>query len=165
LNPVCRKATCLHSGDSVFKEHQFKREKSATSSWHAIVAAEVEFTMNQGLGLLLIFLCAPGFLGQTAGNSVQTTESPKTSVTGCLKGANGNYTITGRSGTTYLLTGDTASLQDHTGHKLTLTGKVDLKPAGTRASNETASNPSEPTSPKTFHVSSIKSVGASCAAR
>ena len=121
--------------------------------------------MNQRLALLLAFLCAPWICAQTAQSSAHTSESPQTSVKGCLKGSNGNYTLTDKSGTTYLLTGNTASLQDHVGQKMALTGTVEVKPAGTRASNETSSNPSEPTAPKTFNVSAIKSRGGACTVR
>src|SRR5690348_12744209 len=121
--------------------------------------------MNQWLALLLAFLCAPWICAQTAQTSAHTSESPRTSIRGCLKGSNGNYTLTDKSGTTYLLTGNTSSLQDHVGQKLALTGTVEIKPAGTRASNETSSNPSEPTSPRTFNVSSSKSLGAACRVR
>jgi hypothetical protein len=114
---------------------------------------------------LFALFCAPWIGAQTAQSSAQTAESPRTSVRGCLKGSDGNYTLTDKSGTTYLLTGNTGSLQEHVGHKLALTGEVELKPAGTRASNETSSNPSEPTSPKTFNVDSVKSVGAACRVR
>jgi hypothetical protein len=121
--------------------------------------------MNQRLALLLAFLCAPWIYAQTAQTSAHTSESPRTSIRGCLKGSNGNYTLTDKSGTSYLLTGNTASLQDHVGQKLALTGTVEVKPAGTRASNETSSNPSEPTVPRTFTVTSSKSLGAACSVR
>ena len=121
--------------------------------------------MNKWLVLVVAFLCAPGIGAQTAQTSTHVSESPRTSIRGCLKGSNGNYTLTDKSGTSYLLTGNTGSLQDHAGHKLALTGTVEIRPAGTRASNETSSNPSEPTAPKTFNVSSINSVGAACTVR
>jgi hypothetical protein len=121
--------------------------------------------MNKWFALLLAFLCAPWICAQTTQSSAHTSQSPQTSIRGCLKGSNGNYTLTDKSGTTYLLTGNTASLQDHAGQKMALTGTVELKPAGTRASNETSSNPSEPTSPKTFNVSSSKSLDAVCSVR
>jgi hypothetical protein len=121
--------------------------------------------MNKWLALVLALLFAPWIVAQTAQTSTHVSESPRTSIRGCLKGTNGNYTLTDKSGTTYLLTGNTGSLQDHVDHKLALTGTVEVKAAGTRASNETSSNPSEPTAPKTFNVRSIKSIGAACTVR
>ena len=52
-------------------------------------------------------------------NSASASEK---TVTGCLSGSSGNFTLTDKHGTAYQLTGDTAKLSDHVGHEVRVTG-------------------------------------------
>ena len=46
------------------------------------------------------------------------------SVQGCLSGADGNYTLMAKNGTSFRLAGDTAKLAEHIGHEIKVTGTM-----------------------------------------
>jgi hypothetical protein len=56
------------------------------------------------------------------------------SVEGCLQGANGSFTLTDQSGTTWQLAGDTSKLTEHVGHEVQIKGSTGgASPAGAGA--------------------------------
>jgi hypothetical protein len=57
---------------------------------------------------------------QTSGQS--NSAAGEKTVTGCLSGSNGNFTLTDKHGRSYQLTGDTAKLAEHVGHEVKVTG-------------------------------------------
>jgi hypothetical protein len=100
----------------------------------------------------------PNNSGQNAAGS-----AGQKTVTGCLSGSNGSYTLTDKHGMTYQLTGDTAKLSDHVGHEVKITGNSDS--AGSAASGGAAAGASGGAgAEKTLEVSSVKHVSKTCQA-
>ena len=60
----------------------------------------------------------------TGSSQTGTTASGQTTVQGCLRGANGSYTLTDNTGMTYQLQGDNSKLSAHAGHKVQVTGSI-----------------------------------------
>jgi hypothetical protein len=92
---------------------------------------------------------SPAAAGQTAGQA----SSSHTTVEGCLSGADGKYTLTDKTGTSYQLTGDTAKLADHVGHEVKITGSAG---SGSAASAGSAAGG------QSLDVSSVKMVSKTC---
>lgn len=100
----------------------------------------------------------PNNSGQNAAGS-----AGQKTVTGCLSGSNGSYTLTDKHGMTYQLTGDTAKLSDHVGHEVKITGNSNS--AGSAASGGAATGASAGAgAEKTLEVSSVKHVSKTCQA-
>jgi hypothetical protein len=102
----------------------------------------------------------PNNSGQNAAGS-----AGQKTVTGCLSGSNGSYTLTDKHGMTYQLTGDTAKLSDHVGHEVKITGNSNS--AGSAASGgaaATGATPGGAGTEKTLEVSSVKHVSKTCQA-
>src|SRR4051812_49140659 len=59
--------------------------------------------------------------GLAFGQSTNTAAGSQNSLTGCLGGSSGNFTLTS-GGTQYKLTGDTSKLDQHIGHQVQLNG-------------------------------------------
>jgi hypothetical protein len=62
--------------------------------------------------------------GSNSSMAPQGGAATTTTVSGCLSEANGQFTLTDQSGTSYDLTGKTAQLKSHVGHTIRVTGKV-----------------------------------------
>ena len=88
-------------------------------------------------------------------NNAPTTDS--TTVTGCLAGTVGSYTLPDQSGKSYTLAGKTDDLAQHVGHKVELTGQ-------TSSAMETSSSNSGAANSATFEVASAKMISDQCAA-
>jgi hypothetical protein len=100
----------------------------------------------------------PNNSGQNAAGS-----AGQKTVTGCLSGSNGSYTLTDKHGMTYQLTGDTAKLSDHVGHEVKITGNSNSAgsaPGGGAAAGASGGAGAE----KTLEVSSVKHVAKTCQA-
>ncbi len=99
----------------------------------------------------------------TSSQSSQTSSTAsETTIQGCLSGANGNLSLTDKSGTTYQLTGDTAKLQKHVGHTVELTGtEVTSSASNTSETPSGAMSGSAETQPM-FNVTSFKHVSSKC---
>lgn len=80
-------------------------------------------------------------------------------VEGCLSGSNGNFTLTSKNGKTYELTGDTATLTEHVGHEVKVTGMSGAGETGSAASAGGAAG-----SGQTLQVSSVKHISKTCKA-
>ena len=137
--------------------------------------------MKYKLLLLFLLLCAVWAFAQaypnqnpsssqTGQSSSQTSQSSsqsstssgnETTVQGCLKGSNGNYTLTDSSGKTYQLTGDTSKLSDHVGHTVEIKGTTSSSSsnAGTAGSAGASSSASEQQS---LNVTSMKMISETC---
>ena len=82
-------------------------------------------------------------------------------VTGCLNGSDGNFTLTDKHGTSYQLTGDTAKLSQHVGHEVKVTGTP--IPSGSSAGSSAASTPAGGGSAQgSLEVTSVKHVSKTC---
>jgi hypothetical protein len=102
----------------------------------------------------------PNNSGQNA-----TGSAGQKTVTGCLSGSNGSYTLTDKHGMTYQLTGDTAKLSEHVGHEVKITGNSNS--AASAASGGAAAagaTPGGAAAEKTLEVSSVKHVSKTCQA-
>src|SRR5882762_5494951 len=76
--------------------------------------------------LAMVWGVAQNYPSQT--NSTQASQANpvnaggEQSVQGCLSGADGNYTLMVKNGTSFKLAGDTAKLAEHIGHEIKVTG-------------------------------------------
>jgi len=96
---------------------------------------------------------------QTSGQS--GSAAGQKTVTGCLSGSNGSFTLTDKHGKSYQLTGDTAKLTEHVGHEVKVTGSTNSSAsAGSAASSTTGSAGAE----QTLEVTSLKHISKSCQA-
>jgi hypothetical protein len=89
-------------------------------------------------------------------NSASASEK---TVTGCLNGSNGSFTLTDKHGKSYQLTGDTAKLTEHVGHEVKVTGTASEGSSGA-ASGTTAGAGAE----QTLQVTSLKHISKTCQA-
>jgi hypothetical protein len=97
--------------------------------------------------------------GSQAGSSqTGTAASGQTTVQGCLQGADGNYTLTDKSGTTYQLQGDTKKLTAHVGHEVQITGSTSGASATSSSMGAQAGGAQQPT----LTVQSMKHVSKAC---
>jgi hypothetical protein len=100
----------------------------------------------------------------TAWAAAQSNPSHETSgktggqetVKGCLSSSGGAYTLTGKDGKTFQLTGDTSKLAEHVGHEIKVTGTVSAASASSSDAMGKTSNE------QTLDVSSVKHVAKSC---
>jgi hypothetical protein len=95
--------------------------------------------------------------GQNSAAATQKT------VTGCLNGSEGNFTLTDKHGTSYQLTGDAAKLSQHVGHEVKVTGTP--SPSGSSAGSSAASTPAGGgNAQQSLEVTSVKHVSKTCQA-
>jgi hypothetical protein len=107
--------------------------------------------------LLLSAVCTVAQNQSESGTSATGTN--KMTVEGCLSESNGNYMLATKSGTTYQLTGDTASLQAHVGHTIQVTG-TSTSGESPMAGNHSMSKSAD--MQPTLSVASFKHVSGSC---
>ena len=93
-----------------------------------------------------------------SGQNAKTSAAGEKTVTGCLSGSNGSYTLTDKHGMAYQLTGDTAKLSEHVGHEIKVTGTT----------SSSASSPSGATgsagAERSIEVTSFKHISKTCQA-
>src|SRR5689334_13977435 len=101
----------------------------------------------------------------TSSTPSDQSQSSGTSITGCLNGSDGNFTLTDQSGTTYQLKGATSDLKQHVGHQVqlsgTTTGADTTSSASASSSGQTQSSSS---SSKSFTVTNVKHMADTCSA-
>jgi hypothetical protein len=90
-------------------------------------------------------------------NNAPTTDS--TTVTGCLAGTVGSYTLLDQSGKSYTLAGKTDDLAQHVGHQIELTGRAAARETSSTSSGTTSSAANT----ATFEVASAKMISDHCA--
>jgi Protein of unknown function (DUF5818) len=76
-----------------------------------------------------------GTMSGTAGTQAGGYGAGETTVEGCLHASGGNYTLTDSSGNTYQLQGDTATLSEHNGHEVQITGTKSGSTSGSSSSS------------------------------
>ncbi len=91
-----------------------------------------------------------------SGQHSRAAAGGETSVTGCLNGSGGSYTLTDKHGMTYQLTGDTAKLSEHVGHEVKVTGTSSASSETGGAASSTAG------AERTLQVTSLKHISKSC---
>lgn len=102
----------------------------------------------------------------TAGQQSPSTQAVPSgqdneTVEGCLNSSAGNYTLTdSTTGKTYTLTGDIATLSDHVGHEVRLTGSTSEATPGTPGA---ATGAGATGAGSTFKVKKAKTISSSCA--
>jgi hypothetical protein len=101
----------------------------------------------------------PNNSGQNAAGS-----AGQKTVTGCLSGSNGSYTLTDKHGKTYQLTGDTAKLSDHVGHEVKITGNSNSAGSAASGGGAAAGASAGAGAEQTMEVSSVKHVSKTCQA-
>ena|SRR5215472_9714783 len=104
----------------------------------------------------LTWAIAQDTTGATPSRAAGQSASGQTTVEGCLSGSNGNFTLTDKHGTTYQLTGDAATLSEHVGHEVKVTG---TSSSGTGAAGGASAGAG---SSPTLQVSSVKHVSKTC---
>ena len=85
------------------------------------------------------------------------------SVQGCLSGADGNYTLMVKNGTSFRLAGDTAKLAEHIGHEIKVTGT--MSSASTSPNTDTSAGTTGQSSPSSggeIQVTSVKHIAKTC---
>ena len=95
-----------------------------------------------------------GYPAQQSTGQSRTGAGGQMTVEGCLSGSNGNFTLTDKKGMEYQLTGDTATLSEHVGHEVKITGMSSSGASGTTASTSGSS--------QTLQVSSVKHISKTC---
>lgn len=94
-------------------------------------------------------------------NSGQNSTSQKT-VTGCLSGSNGSFTLTDKHGTSYQLTGDNAKLSEHVGHEVRVTGTPSPSASGATAGAPGSTTAGGTGSEQSLEVTSLKHISKTC---
>lgn len=121
--------------------------------------------MSRILLLVFTFVLSAAWLqaqsqypSQTGSSQTGSSASAQTNVEGCLQSANGNYTLTDKSGTTYQLQGDTAKLADHVGHEVRITGTT----SGAAGTSSSMAGQSGATQQPTLTVTKLKHISKNC---
>src|SRR6266496_1108379 len=96
---------------------------------------------------------------QTGSSQKGASASGQTTVEGCLRGSDGNYTLTDKSGTTYHLQGDTSKLSAHVGHEVQITGSTT---SASSATSPTTGTPAGATQQPTLTVQNMKHISKTC---
>lgn len=117
--------------------------------------------------LAMVWGVAQDYPSQT--NSAQSSQANpvnaggEQSVQGCLSGADGNYTLMVKNGTSFKLAGDTAKLAEHIGHEIKVTGT--MSSASTSPNTDTSAGTtgqSTPSSGGEIQVTSVKHIAKTC---
>lgn len=131
--------------------------------------------MRKTLLLSLFLLCAAWAFAQTypsqssspgssqagqSSTSTQTSSSSgnETKVEGCLNGSSGNYTLTDSSGKTWQISGDTAKLSDHVGHKVEITGTTSSSSSAATSPNGSSAG----SGGQTLNMTGMKHISSTC---
>jgi hypothetical protein len=97
-----------------------------------------------------------------SGQTSRTGAGGQMTVEGCLSGSNGSFTLTGKNGMSYQLTGDTAKLTEHVGHEVKVTGTSESAGAGASGSTEPSGAAGSAGDGHTLQVTSLKHISKSC---
>jgi hypothetical protein len=94
-------------------------------------------------------------------NSASASEK---TVTGCLNGSNGSFTLTDKHGKSYQLTGDTAKLSDHVGHEVRVTGTPSPSADAGSSTGAAGTTSGGAGAEQSLQVTSVKHVSKTCQA-
>lgn len=85
-------------------------------------------------------------------------------VTGCLSGSNGSFSLTDKHGNSYQLTGDNAKLSEHVGHEVRVTGTPSPSASGATAGAPGTTTAGNTGAEQSLQVTSLKHISKSCQA-
>jgi hypothetical protein len=107
---------------------------------------------------LVLLLSAAWAQAQKAdqGSYPQSNEGKSQVVQGCLKSANGGFTLTDHAGSTYQVLGDTSKLSEHIGHEVQITGPV------ATVTSSTSTSTAAPAGSSTIQVQHLKHISKTC---
>lgn len=91
-----------------------------------------------------------------SGQTTHASSGNAKSVEGCLSESNGTYMLTAKDGMMYQLSGDTATLKEHVGHEVKITGTLTSNNNG-MSNGSAMSNGSH-----MIDVSSVKHISKTC---
>src|SRR5256885_12674781 len=104
----------------------------------------------------------------SAGNASAQTSGQNSSaagektVTGCLSGSNGTFTLTDKHGKSYQLTGDNAKLSEHVGHEVRVTGTPSPSASGATGGASGTTTAGGTGADQSIQVTSLKHVSKTC---
>ena len=117
--------------------------------------------------LAMVWGVAQDYPSQT--NSTQASQANpvnaggEQSVQGCLSGADGNYSLMVKNGTSFKLAGDTAKLAEHIGHEIKVTGTMSSASASPNTDTSAGTTgESTPSSGGEIQVTSVKHIAKTC---
>jgi hypothetical protein len=114
--------------------------------------------------ILCLSLCPVALMAQTAAPEKKAAEKSTHTVTGCLqKGAEaGEFSITGEDGKTWGLRSTSVKLDEHLGHKVTVTGSTTHETKAEEKKEGQVENAGSKTEYADLTVTSLKMVSDSC---
>jgi hypothetical protein len=113
--------------------------------------------------ILCLSLCQVALMAQTAAPEKKAEKSTHT-VTGCLQKGNeaGEFSITGEDGKTWGLRSTSVKLDEHLGHKVTVTGSTTHETKAEEKKEGQVENAGSKTEYADLDVTSLKMVSESC---
>jgi len=118
-------------------------------------------TLALSLLIAVAWLQAQNQYPRTGSTQTGTEATGQTAVEGCLQSANGNFTLTDKSGTTYNLQGDTSKLTEHVGHEVQITGSTSGSSSASSSSTTSPSGTSGSQQPM-LTVDKVKHISKTC---
>jgi hypothetical protein len=114
--------------------------------------------------ILCLSLCSVGLMAQTAAPEKKAAEKSTHTVTGCLQKGDeaGEFSITGEDGKTWGLRSTSVKLDEHLGHKVTVTGSTTHETKAEEKKEGQVENAGSKTEYADLTVTSLKMVSDSC---
>lgn len=101
----------------------------------------------------------PSAASPGSGQTTHASSGNAKSVEGCLSESNGSYMLNAKNGMMYQLSGDTATLKEHVGHEVKITGTMTSSDSG-MSNGSAMSNGTH-----TIDVTSVKHISKTCQSR
>lgn len=101
----------------------------------------------------------PSAASPGSGQTTHASSGNAKSVEGCLSESNGSYMLNAKNGMMYQLSGDTATLKEHVGHEVKITGTMTSSDSG-MSNGSAMSNGTH-----TIEVTSVKHISKTCQSR
>lgn len=101
----------------------------------------------------------PSAASSGSGQTTHASSGNAKSVEGCLSESNGSYMLNAKNGMMYQLSGDTATLKEHVGHEVKITGTMTSSDSG-MSNGSAMSNGTH-----TIDVTSVKHISKTCQSR
>jgi hypothetical protein len=114
--------------------------------------------------ILCLSLCSVALMAQTAAPEKKAAEKSTHTVTGCLQKGDeaGEFSITGEDGKTWGLRSTSVKLDEHLGHKVTVTGSTTHETKAEEKKEGQVENAGSKTEYADLTVTSLKMVSDSC---
>lgn len=101
----------------------------------------------------------PSAASSGSGQTTHASSGNAKSVEGCLSESSGSYMLNAKNGMMYQLSGDTATLKEHVGHEVKITGTMTSSDSG-MSNGSAMSNGTH-----TIDVTSVKHISKTCQSR